>query len=336
MRINSIKSNTGTVGRSALAKGTAGSAGPNVLSRMNESEKFKNNLKQNNYDEINTSIKSNPDARVSFKGAPLLHKAAHFSADCPLVAEALFALVITCGLRPISIMATASNEEEKDKCSYQAAKSISSGIVGLVMTAIVGGTIGAATKKAATKEAAQEFGKQKSIFEIPPEIKKDAEETVKKGVAALKEISDNLKGKGSEQELVEEISHITKDGNINTSNLSKTTKNPVKSFITKIKEVAPDKIELIEKAIGEQAVLNNYQKAAKNVADKFFQPIFMPLRAIVTIALIPVLLKAMGLKKPDKTNNENIFNSLATNSFSSEKSKEVFQPFLGAIKNENK
>ena len=183
MRINSIKSNTGTVGRSALAKGTAGSAGPNVLSRMNESEKFKNNLKQNNYDEINTSITSNPDARVSFKGAPFIHKAANFASDNPLVAEAIFALVITCGLRPISIMATAQNETDKDKCAYQAAKSISSGLVGFAMTAVVGSTIASATKASLSK----------GIFKMPKELSDKSDVIIKKGVEALNEFAEKNK-----------------------------------------------------------------------------------------------------------------------------------------------
>ena len=92
-----------------------------------------------NTNQINTTIRENSDGRVSFKGgAPLLHKAATFAGNNPLVAEALFAILVTCGLRPITILATAKSDEEKEKCSYQAAKSISSGVVGLGMTALVG------------------------------------------------------------------------------------------------------------------------------------------------------------------------------------------------------
>ena len=72
-------------------------------------------LKQINNDQINTTIKSNSDGRASFKGgAPLLHKAAQFVSYSPLIAEAIFALFITCGARPLTIMATAKNAEDKE------------------------------------------------------------------------------------------------------------------------------------------------------------------------------------------------------------------------------
>ena len=90
---------------------------------------------QNNNDQINTTIKSNSDGRVSFKGAePFLHKAANFANNNPLLADATFALLITCLARPLTIMATAKTEKDKEKCSYQAAKSITSGLIGLGMT----------------------------------------------------------------------------------------------------------------------------------------------------------------------------------------------------------
>ena len=148
MRINSITS---------TAPGRGNTSAPCALKRDRECVKERDNLKQNNYDNINTSIKSNPDARVSFRGTPFLHTAANFVTDKPLVAEAIFALFITCGLRPLSIMATAKDETEKDKCAYQAAKSISSGLVGLAMTAVIGSHIGDATKNA----------EQNDVFKIP-------------------------------------------------------------------------------------------------------------------------------------------------------------------------
>ncbi|MBQ8635139.1 hypothetical protein IJ425_03195, partial [bacterium] len=140
MKINSITQNI------AYSKGRTTERS---MTMERECANIRHNLNQNNNDQINTTIKKNSDGRVSFKGgAPLLHKIAKFTGEYPLVAEALFALVITCGARPLTILATARTDEEKEKCSYQAAKSISSGLVGLATTAIIGTAVGAGAKKA--------------------------------------------------------------------------------------------------------------------------------------------------------------------------------------------
>ena len=127
MKINSITTNTGYLKGRASERSTG-----------KERECVQNHLKQMNNDQINTTIKRNSDGRVSFKGknpAPLLHKVANFTADNPLVAEALFALVVTCAMRPLTIMATAKSDEDKAKCEYQAVKSISSGLIPVILNA---------------------------------------------------------------------------------------------------------------------------------------------------------------------------------------------------------
>lgn len=252
-----------------------------AVKRHNKSDKI-----QYKYEQINTSITENPDARVSFKGGtPFIHRAANFVSDNPLVADALFALAITCGLRPATIMATAKTEEDKEKCAYQAAKSVSSGVVGLGMTALVGMPIAAATKAA----------NKKGAFAIPQEMKQKAADAVKPGVEALKEKAAEIPEIAGIA-----IKDLIEGDKINSSVIKKAGKGAEKRFLDGVKEKLPDAAEKIGKAVKEQKVLDNYAKTGKNVADKLFQPIFMPLRATVTIAMVPVILGLLGLKKPSK------------------------------------
>lgn len=234
-------------------------------------------------------FRENRDTTVSFKGAPFLHKAAKFTTDNPLVAESLFAILITCGLRPLTIMATAKTEEEKEKCSYQAAKSISSGLVGLATTALVSTPIVAAIKCAQARGA----------FKIPPHIKEEAQKAIDPGLQALKEKAGEI------QELAGvKIAELIEGNKLNLNVFKKAGKNAEKNFISQIREKLPDVSEDIVNALKEQRVLDNYARTNKNVADKMFQPIFMPLRATATVALVPVLLGLVGLKKSDKKPSE--------------------------------
>lgn len=317
MRINSITPNT---------------SHPNSSKKWNAGKRErKYEQYQNEYNKINTTIKSNSDGRASFKGGvPLLHKAANFASDNPLVAEALFALLITCCLRPICIMATAKNDEDKEKCSYQAAKSIASGLVGLVMTAIVGTTIALATKSANNKGA----------FKIPEDIKAKSQELVKKGVDSLTELGKKLTEEGKSPELAQQITELTDGGKINLSVFKKAGKGAKKLFQSKISEAAPEISETVATALKEQQVLNNYAKTGKNVMDKFFQPIFMPLRANITVALIPTILGIFGIHKAaskPKESEKNIpFKALNYEVFQTSSEKELFKSFSEVIKNENK
>ena len=300
------------------------------LSQKRECAKERYNLKQNNNDQINTTITSNSDGRVSFKGgAPLLHKAANFTSDNPLVAEALFAILITCGLRPLSIMATAKTEEDKSKCTYQAAKSISSGLVGLGMTALVGTPIAAASK-AANKRGA---------FEMPAEMKEKSEEVVSKGVEALQELGKKLTAEGSKPELAAQITSLTEGGKINLGVFQKAEKGAERAFKHTIDETAPEISGKVKDAIKEQHILNNYAKTGKNVIDKFFQPVFLPLRAAITIALVPIIIGVFGIKKSSgkpEQKQQNPFDVLNYNVFQTESEKTLFQSFAGVANHEDK
>ncbi|MCD7779218.1 MAG: hypothetical protein LUH05_00915 [Candidatus Gastranaerophilales bacterium] len=320
MRINSITADKGYLKGRAAERSECGG---------NKSVK-RHNMYQNNNDQINTTIKSNSDGRVSFNGGvPLLHRAASFTSDNPLVAEALFAILITCGLRPVSIMATAKTDEEKDKCTYQAAKSISSGLMGLGLTALVGTPVAAASKAA----------NKKGAFEMPPEMKEKSKEVVQKGVTALNDLGGKLIEKGEHIELAEQIKNLTDGGKINLNVFQKAGKGAEKLFKKTIDDVAPEVSDTVKSAITEQRVMNNYAKTGKNVIDKLFQPVFMPIRAKITIALVPVIIGLFGIKKAGNKsqNKEKVpYDVLNYNVFQTSNEKELFNSFSGVAGYENK
>ena len=283
------------------------------------------NLKQDNYEQINTTIKRNSDGRVSFKGngVQLFHKVATFAKDNPLIAEALFAIVITCGLRPLAIVATAKTDEEKDKCAYQAAKSVSTGVVGLGMTALVAPPIKNAAKGI--------FDKGK--LQIPQELLDKNNGLVSKAVQALSERANDIRTDVN-------ITSLIADGKINTKVFKEKGPASLKAFTKAVKEQAPDVADDIIKGIKAQNSTNNYANTAKNVFDKFFQPAFLPIRAAITIALVPIILKAAGIKKggskpKEPVQEQNMYNSLNFG-FKSQKEKDLFQSFAGVANYENK
>ncbi|MCD7878496.1 MAG: hypothetical protein LUG16_01025 [Candidatus Gastranaerophilales bacterium] len=310
MKINSITANTGSYPKQTGMD--------NSVKRREKQNYERHNLTQNNNDQISTTIKRNSDGRASFKGGePLLHKAANFASYSPLVAEALFALFVTCSLRPLTIMATAKTEEDKEKCSYQAAKSVSTGLIGLAMSALIGTPVAKATKKA----------QQNGAFEIPPQIKEGTEKVVKKGVESLKTLKENLIQEGKDSNFVEQITELTKGDKLNLEVFKEAGKNAEKIFTGNIKEKAPEMADDVVNAIKQQTVINNYSRTSKNVMDKLFQPVFMPLRATITIALVPVILGLIGKKKPEKKQpvQQNI--NQYPDVFKGSREKELFEPF---------
>lgn len=316
MKINSITTNTGhLVGRTIT--GSSGRERKSVYPRNNE--------RMNYNEQINTTIRENSDGRVSFKGGikpPLLHKIANFTADNALLAEAAFAIVITCILRPVTVMATARNEEDKEKSAYQAAKSISSGLIGLAMTAFVTPPLVEGVKMAANKGS----------FTIPDNVKKTSKETLDNGVKVLRNIAKN----SSDSELVKQINEMISNGGIE---LKKDFN--LKEFYKTIKNQSAASFKDVKKAVKAQNVLNGYSKTTKNIMDKLFQPLFLPLRAMVTIAAVPVVLGALGLRHKKTADKQvqpqaNPYESLKYHVFQSNSEKELFQSFSGVAKYENK
>lgn len=101
--------------------------------------------KTNSVNKFNKKTASN----VNFRGLPimktktwklaqsnLLHKFLKMADSNQTVFDALFALLITCGLRPAAIMAQA-NEHNKEKNKKAASHSISSGIIGYIFAVII-------------------------------------------------------------------------------------------------------------------------------------------------------------------------------------------------------
>lgn len=270
----------------------------------------------NNNEQINTTIKSNSDGRASFKGgAPLLHKVANFTGEYPLIAEALFALLITCGARPLTILATAKTDEEKEKCSYQAAKSISSGLVGLATTAIIGTAVGAGAKKAMNA----------GLLNHP---------IVREGIEGLKTFANKNKDEVGER-LGELINKLT---NGNKLNLNVIKDEKVKNeFFELLGAKDANLLEVVKKAITQEEACPNYLRTCKNVIDKFFQPVFMPIRATITTSLVPVILNAMGIKKAGKKPQQQVQQTIPNyNLFQTTKEKELFKPFMEVANNASK
>ena len=337
MKINSITTNTGYLKSRASERSTG-----------KEKECVQNNLKQMNNDKINTTIKRNSDGRVSFKGvqpAPLLHRVANFTADNPLVAEALFALVVTCAMRPLTIMATARTDEDKEKCAYQAAKSVSTGLVGLAMSVLVGLPVAAGAKLA----------QKKGSFDMPANMKEKSMEVVKKGIKDLSELADDLMKQGKDENLVKQINDLTTSGKLNLGLFKDMGKGAEKSFKKTIDEIKPSISESVKNAIKEQKTIDNFGRTSKNIIDKMFQPIFMPLRATITVALVPTILGALGLKKsgkktpaeqkPQAAQNQSVakeskhnttFGLHNYNLFQMNNEKDIFKSFSRMVNHENK
>lgn len=288
MKINSIKTTTGYLNK---GRGLECS-----LNNERECAKERAVLKQNNIDQINTTIESNSDGRVSFKGGtPFLHSAANVVLKNPIVAEAAFAILITCGLRPLTIMATAKTDEEKGKCTYQAVKSVSTGVVGLAMSILVATPLSKLINKA----------KDAGALKIPPALEASSKETVEKGVKALSGyLDDAVKNTGIEETFIGQIKDLIKDGKMNLDAFKGMGKGAEKEFGKKLLKRSPEVFKQYTDAANAQKVLNNYSSTAKNVLDKLFQPVFMPIRATVTIALIPIIMNALGIKKGGKKPKE--------------------------------
>lgn len=286
MKINSIKTTTGY-----LHKGIERSK-----QKERECAKERAVLKQNNIDQINTTIESNSDGRVSFKGwAQFLHGAAEMAGKNPILAEALFAGVVTCTLRPLTILATARTEDEKDKCTYQAAKSISTGVVGVVMSFLV------STPLKWLIDRAEENGATK----IPKALETKSQETVQKGVDMLSGYVANIANNTEvEETFIGQIKDLIKDNKFNVGIFKDMGKGAEKAFGKKLKKRAPEVFEQYVASSKAQNVLNNYSGISREVCNKSILPVFLIAKAMITVALIPVILNAFGIKKGGKKPKE--------------------------------
>lgn len=249
-----------------------------------------NNKENSNY-KINTTASKNTRGRMSFKGgAATVNKEAkvasarivkwaqrledsekaqkffEFVGQNNILTEAIFAVFITCGLRPAAIVATPGKGENKEKNLVAAAHSIASGIIGLGMTVLISQPI------------------KKAIDYIKKDLIKTHKEDIRKIV-----------------------------------------KNPpekLKNLTTK---------ELIKQA--REIVFNNN----KALLERGHNPIFLPIRAMVTIAIIPSILVALGIKKSDKhKEDKSETQTQYTQTPMFKNTKRVFQSFAGVNQHESK
>ncbi len=74
-------------------------------------------------------------------------KLINMAAVKPAVFTALFAIPLTCIMRPAAIMALPSDSKHKDDKKYAAAHSVASGVIGYVFSSLIFGPLGAGMKK---------------------------------------------------------------------------------------------------------------------------------------------------------------------------------------------
>ena len=158
---------------------------------------------------------------------------------------------------------------------------ISSGLIGLAMTALVGQQIGKATKALNVSGA----------LKMPENMQEKAQQVI----------------------------------------------NKTKSIIASDKTRFVDKEAAKLKAMAEEKSVENYEKTAKNVFDKFFQPVFMPLRASVTIMAVPHIMNILGMnkkgKKPEQKQEQSNVPNYDYKICLSENEKVLFQSFSGGAAN---
>lgn len=89
-----------------------------------------------------------------------IHEYLKKAADNQLVFGSLFALVLTCTLRPITIVALPGQKKNKDDKKYAAAHSVASGIIGYVIALLISAPIADALKHKLGKDPNKYFKKE--------------------------------------------------------------------------------------------------------------------------------------------------------------------------------
>lgn len=115
---------------------------PSTIKRKTDNSRHASNV--NSFNSINNlnNLNNNQSAHVNFKGGffsanelakkNIVLKMGEMAQTRSSLFEALFAVALTCGLRPATIVVTPDKSDKKDK-QFAAAQSISSGLVGLVI-----------------------------------------------------------------------------------------------------------------------------------------------------------------------------------------------------------
>lgn len=162
---------------------------------------------------------------------------------------------------------------------------------------------------------------------------KDKEPVLKYTVSEFVDGVKKVEEKVLPEKLIQKAKELVSD-----DDLEKMIKSIKKEFGEAI-ENDKLKTELYSKT---KTILKSYEKTYGNFMNKVNGPIFWPFKAAVTVALVPVILSKLGLKKSSKpaeqkqatTQPSQIMYQAAM--LSPEKPKAVFQNFAGVTNNENK
>lgn len=258
--------------------------------------KIKNNCVNNN-----ATVSENTCGRVSFKGTPA-SEAAEAAATFTdrivnkirksrklqdmlesavknnLIAESIFALIVTCTARPATLLAFPTKKpEDKLKNRYAAAKSVASGIVGFVATyaiaepfkPIVEQTMRNFENKFVPEKLLKPVARYMACEKLNIEIDKD---TLEKATP----------------EMIERAKKIISDIKLNS--LFDEAKNAFTEATNQKKQISI----LTELIAGR---LRNESKTMQAFVSKIHLPASLPLKAMATIALVPIILNVFGIRK---------------------------------------
>ena len=245
-----------------------------------------------NYNRGTVVGRENTNDCISFKGnvvdtilkSDVAHSMIHRAYKNPLLSEAIFALLITCGLRPATIMATSGKDEEnKKKCRMQVAKSFATGLVGLATTFVVSNPISHAINKFA--------GSGAKNVQLPENLAESVETLIKPANQFLKDNADKLKGFA-----VTNMKGETIETTIENIVMTKGAKEGLEEFSKEVFDKVAD-------AIAAQKGINKYRTTMTSLLKKVICPVFSPAKAAVTIALVPVML-GLVFKNQNKDKSE--------------------------------
>ena len=247
-----------------------------------------------NYNNNAVVGRENTNDCISFKGnivdkvlkSDTAHKVIYRAYRNPLLSEAIFALLITCGLRPATIMATAGKDEEnRKKCKMQVAKSFATGLVGLCTTFVISNPISHAINKFA--------GSGGKNVQLPDNLAEQVETLIKPANQFLKDNADKLEGFA-----VKNLKGETLETTIENIVMTKGAKEGLEEFSKEVFDKVAD-------AITAQKSINKYRTTMTSLLKKVICPVFSPAKAAVTIALVPVMLGLIfNNKNKDKADSK--------------------------------
>lgn len=283
-----------------------------VSSNIPQIYSLNNSNLKTNANKNKTSIRNNiTQSQVSFKGlgVNLAKKAAHsenarkfvlFAKDNKIVTESIFALILTCVLRPIAIVSLDRSEDSKEKNLYAAGHSISSGLLGLGFSLVYNQPIKKIVHAAVDKLLSTEFiGDEK-----PSKILKMGQYQYYHKIANIKASEFNP----AELEKMIDFLLIPKDDNPTLLRISATS---LFNYKHKLNDEA-----LFKKTLGLIKTAN--AESIKTFLDKLFDAVSLPVKGTLTIMAIPIILGFLGIKKSSIHKNTQKSNSVSSNNMTNQ------------------